>query len=31
VEAPLQDIIWIGVAIGLVLLSLLYISLADRA
>jgi len=27
----LQDIIWIGVAIGLVLLSLLYISLADRA
>jgi len=27
----LQDLIWIGVAIGFVLLSLLYISLADRA
>jgi len=27
----LQDLIWIGVAIGFVLLTLLYISLADRA
>jgi len=27
----MQDLIWIGVAIGLVLLGLLYVSLADRA
>jgi len=27
----MQDLIWIGVAVGLLLLSLLYTSLADKA
>ncbi len=30
-SAIVQDLIWIGIAIGLALLSLLYVSLADRA
>jgi len=27
----MQDILWIGIAAGLALLSLLYVALADRA
>ena len=30
-DVYVQDVIWIGVLVGLVLLSLLYVSLADRA
>jgi len=31
VEQEMQDAIWIGVAVGLLALSLLYIALADQA
>jgi len=30
-ETRVQDLIWVGVSVGLLALSLLYVTLADRA